>query len=94
MGARPELSEVDRVRLAKEARWANRPGIMTEREWTIRQIVTRALPNDTRELPQPVEPTEAEELYFRASECFKVGRECMGWDLVEKADAIVGYDLG
>jgi hypothetical protein len=94
MGARPELSDTERARLRIEAKRANRPGIMTEREWNMRRGAVAAAYGEAHYWPEPVELTEAEELYARARESFQTGRQSFGWDDVEKADQICGYDLG
>lgn len=44
--------------------------------------------------PDPREPSEAEALYLEAREHFRAGRQCAGWDAVERADAASGFDQG
>jgi hypothetical protein len=94
MGSRVELTEAERSRLAKEARRANRPGIMTELEWDVRKAATAAAHGEILECAESNEPTEAEQCYLNAKESFLSGHQCNGWDAIERGDAICGYDLG
>lgn len=62
---------------------------MTDREDLIRKMAVRAAHGeDTSKCPDPKEPTESEDLWLQSIEMFQNGRQCAGWDLFEKADAL------
>lgn len=61
---------------------------MSERERQIRRAAVCYAYGENLSCPEPTEPTEAEQHWLSARDCFQQGRQCAGWDAVERGDTI------
>lgn len=63
-----------------------------DRVLQIREAAIAAMAGETRECPEPYEPTRIETQYLEARDLLRRGRFCAGSDLIEATDLELGHD--
>jgi hypothetical protein len=63
----------------------------TERTYAIYDAtIAAAYGLKSRDCPEPTQPNDDESLLLQAREAFAQGRQCSGWDLVDRAMGCAG----